>query len=86
MPTAAIVTTSFTALAETLARSKGYPDLAMVVVQHPIGGLKKSEVGARMLPVIQELLDALTAPTGRPTDPTNERSVGGFHPPRPRLI
>lgn len=79
------MTDSFTALAHTLAKSTGYPDLAMVVVKHPIGGLKKTDVGPRMVPVVQELLDALTLDPAELLRRAGDRTVGGFRPPRPRL-
>ena len=85
VPTAAIVTTSFTALAQTLAKSKGYPGLPMVIVEHPIGGLKKSQVGERMLPVVDELLEALTLDALDLAARYGGQSGSEFRPPRPKL-
>lgn len=85
MPTAAIVTTSFTTLAQTYARSQGIPGLPLVVVQHPVGGLKRQEAGQRIVPVVQELVEALTLPPEQLAPRFDGRYLGQFRPPRPQL-
>lgn len=47
-------------MAQTMARTKGLPDLRMVELMHPIGGIEPSELQERMASGIRgaiELID-----------------------------
>ena len=85
MPTAAVVTTSFTTLAQTYAKSQGIPALPFVVVQHPVGGLQPDEASQRIVPVADELLEALTLPPEELAPRFDGRYISPFSPPRPKL-
>ena len=47
MPTVTLVTDAFTGLAAQLAKSMGNPDLMMVVIEHPLGGIEPDGSAAR---------------------------------------
>ena len=85
VPTAAIVTTSFTSLAQTYAKSQGLPGLPFVVVQHPVGGLQPDEASQRIVPVVGELMEALTLPPEELAPRFDGRYITQFAPPRPKL-
>lgn len=57
----------------------------MVIVKHPIGGLKKSDVGSRMAPQIDNMLAALTLEPAELIRRAGNRTIEGFRPPRPRV-
>jgi hypothetical protein len=56
VPTVLIVTSAFLALARTLARV-GKVDVDMLVVEHPLGGLKPEAVGERAALAVEQLLN-----------------------------
>lgn len=59
-PAVLVVSTPFRAMAQTMARTKGLPDLRMVELVHPIGGIEPSELQERMASGIRgatELID-----------------------------
>jgi hypothetical protein len=58
---AVICTTTFEGLARSAARDLGIPGLPLVVVQHPLGGLRPEEVGGRVLRATEQLA-ALASP------------------------
>ena len=53
-------TDEFTDLLHLEAEQRGLPDLAHVLVPHPIGGLKPEGVRTKATPTVDELLAALT--------------------------
>jgi hypothetical protein len=53
--TVTIVTSSFRPLAVAQARTRGRADLAMIVVSHPIGGLRPIELAKRIDDVVNQL-------------------------------
>ncbi len=58
-----IVTEEFRNLAETAARSLGYPDLPMVFVPHPFELLPEKEVERLAEEKFQEILDKVAVST-----------------------
>ncbi len=44
MPTITIGTDAFSRLASLQSRAMGHPDLAVVLVEHPLGGIDPDEV------------------------------------------
>lgn len=56
------MTREFKNLAETAARSLGYPDLPMVVVPHPFELLSEAEVERLAEEKFDEILAKVTAP------------------------
>ena len=44
MPTITIGTDAFSRLAALQSRAMGHPDLAVVLVEHPLGGIEPDEV------------------------------------------
>ena len=69
-PAAGLVTNRFVEVARTNARKKGMPNARLVFVPHPVSGLKPEQHRAYIAgkdpttgkQVIQEIVDALTAP------------------------
>jgi hypothetical protein len=55
-----IATTSFASLAKSLARSMGIPELPMVVVAHPLGGIPEQEVRGKARSAIAEVIEKAT--------------------------
>ena len=55
-----ICTDRFRSVAEVVCKSEGMPELPLVIVPHPIGGLKKEEVTAKADQIIEEIISALT--------------------------
>jgi hypothetical protein len=60
VPAVAIVTTFFTRLAEITAESLGVPDLPIVSVPHPLGGIPANEAQAKADALIDDVVRALT--------------------------
>jgi hypothetical protein len=58
-----IVTDTFRPLAIAQARSRGYADLALIVVSHPVGGLRPAELAGRAVEAVTAL-----ASTQRPAE------------------
>jgi predicted Zn-dependent protease len=60
--TAVICSTPFERLGQAQARTFGAPDLPLVMIQHPLGGIRIDEVRARAeqaMPKVLALLDAV---------------------------
>jgi hypothetical protein len=43
-----------------VSKSKGMPELHLVIVSHPVGGLKEDEVQAKADSIIDEIIRSLT--------------------------
>lgn len=56
--TVTIVTDIFRPLAIAQARSRGYAALALMVVTHPIGGLRPAELAGRAAEAVPQLASA----------------------------
>jgi len=64
IPAIVVCSAPFAHLAKTQARIFGVPDLPMVVIPHPLGGLSSEEIQGRAhhaLPQIMELVEGLRA-------------------------
>jgi hypothetical protein len=61
---AVICTTTFETLARNAARDLGMPGLPLVVVQHPLGGLRREEVETRVLRATEQLAALLGSRPG----------------------
>lgn len=53
-----VVTTSFVSLAEAQVRARHLPDLALVVVDHPVGGLTETELDNRVDQALAQMRNA----------------------------
>ena len=47
MPTVTVGTHAFERLAALQSKAMGHPDLAVVIVEHPLGGIEPEEVRAK---------------------------------------
>lgn len=72
VPVVAIVTTYFTQLAKVTANSLGVPDLPIVSVPHPLGGIPVNEAQAKADALVDEVVQALTHSPGTGKSPTME--------------
>jgi hypothetical protein len=52
---AVICTTTFEGLARNAARDLGMPTLPLIVIQHPLGGLRIEEVSSRVRGAAEQL-------------------------------
>jgi hypothetical protein len=60
IPTVTVATDAFTELFQLESQQRGLPELAHVLVPHPIGGIKPEAVRVKAAPLIDEILAALT--------------------------
>lgn len=56
-----VATDAFVRLAALQARSMGHPDLAVVVVAHPLGGVDPDEVLAKVAAAARAVVDVVAA-------------------------
>ena len=56
-----MATDAFVRLAALQARSMGHPDLAVVVVPHPLGGIEPDEVLAKVEAAARAVVDVVAA-------------------------
>ena len=59
VPSAVICSDPFRKLGETQARVLGIPDLPLVMIRHPLGGLNMEDVKARAEMALPQLLEIL---------------------------
>ena len=59
IPAAAIITHTFTAAADAMARRYGYPNYRYAVIPHPLSSLNAEQVKQRAIEVLPELLSIL---------------------------
>jgi hypothetical protein len=57
-----VATDAFIELFRLEATQRGLPDLPVVVVPHPIGGLKSDAVRVKATPIVDEMLAKLSMP------------------------
>ncbi|MBI2848063.1 MAG: hypothetical protein HYX83_02705 [Chloroflexi bacterium] len=62
VPTATFATDLFAHLARFIAGSKGLPDLPLIIVPHPVGGIPADKAKAKADHVIDEIVRLLTEP------------------------
>ena len=61
LTTAVICSDPFLKLAKTQARVFGVPDLPLVIIPHPLGGLSIEQVEGRALVAIPQVVDLIRA-------------------------
>lgn len=61
LTTAVICSDPFLKLAKTQARVFGVPDLPLVIIPHPLGGLSIEQVEGRALVAIPQVVDLVRA-------------------------
>ncbi|HXG19472.1 MAG TPA: hypothetical protein VNN62_10425 [Methylomirabilota bacterium] len=59
VPAAAIITHTFTAAADAMARRYGYPDYRYAAIPHPISSLNAEQIKQRAVAVLPEILAIL---------------------------
>ena len=59
IPAAAIITHTFTATADAMARRYGYPNYRYAVIPHPLSSLNAEQVKQRAIEVLPEILSIL---------------------------
>jgi hypothetical protein len=59
IPSAVICSEPFVQLGRTQSKVLGVPDLPLIVIQHPLGGLAMDEVKARADSALAQLLEVL---------------------------
>lgn len=59
VPAAAIITHTFTAAADAMARRYGYPDYRYAAIPHPISSLNTEQIKQRAIDVLPEILSIL---------------------------
>jgi hypothetical protein len=60
-PTVTICSNKFYSLGEMVRKNLGLPNLPIVIITHPIGGLKEAEVIAKADAIVDQIIQALTA-------------------------
>ena len=55
-----ICTEAFIGLAREESRNLGMPDLPIVIIPHPLGGLKEPQVGERAQQALDQVIVGLT--------------------------
>ena len=61
VPTVVVTTTAFEGLTWEVARSLGFQDVRVAVVEHPLGGIAADAVGARADGLVESLVSLLTS-------------------------
>ncbi len=61
MPVLLFCTTPFTVMAKAITSGKGLPDMRIIEMDHPLGGLTEDELGPRYDQVIGAVMDYLDA-------------------------
>ncbi|OGK82922.1 MAG: hypothetical protein A2X52_06670 [Candidatus Rokubacteria bacterium GWC2_70_16] len=69
MPAALITTTAFRGLAESERATKGVPELPLIVIDHPLGGVALDTVARRALQTLEALEVAARTRPLRPVQP-----------------
>jgi hypothetical protein len=59
VPAAALITHTFTAAADAMARRYGYPNYRYAVIPHPLSSLNAEQVKQRAIEVLPEILSIL---------------------------
>ena len=60
IPTVTICTEAFISLAREESRNLGMPDLPIVIIPHPLGGLKENQVSERAQEALDQVVVGLT--------------------------
>lgn len=59
-PTATVCTDKFQSIADVMRKSNGMPELPLVIVSHPIGGIKKEDLISKADEIIEQIISSLT--------------------------
>lgn len=59
VPSAVICSEPFLQLGRTQSRVLGVPDLSLIIIKHPLGGISMDDVKARADSALAQLLDIL---------------------------
>ena len=70
LPTVLVATGELRPLADRTAADLGLPDLRVVSIQHPIGGVDQATIESRADGAVDEVLALLTGPSHRPATDT----------------
>ena len=62
---ATVCTSQFTSLIKATAQAKGFPDLAIVSVSHPVGGIAVDEIRKKADDAVEEMIKIVTVPPVR---------------------
>ena len=60
IPTVTICTDAFAGLAREESKNLGMPDLPIVIIKHPLGGLKGEQVAERSREALEQVVVGLT--------------------------
>ncbi|HEY7037272.1 MAG TPA: hypothetical protein VID28_00405 [Methylomirabilota bacterium] len=80
LATIVLGTHEFRPLALAEARAKGLPDLGIVTVPHPLGGVAESVVAGKALTAVGDVLAALSRPAGRHAGAGRDEGEASVHP------
>ena len=60
-PTITVATDSFTRLAALQSKAMGMPELAVVTIEHPLGGIEPDEVRAKAALAVGKVIELLNS-------------------------
>jgi len=66
--TTTVCTPGFASLLKRTGEVKGFPNLAIVTVSHPIGGIELAEVRKKADGAVKDIIAILTQPGGKPAE------------------
>ena len=75
LPTVLVATGELRPLADRTAADLGLPDLRVVSIQHPIGGVDQATIESRADGAVDEVLALLTGSAHRPDTDIRERTT-----------
>ena len=70
--TATVCTSGFASLLKKTGEVKGFPNLAIVTVSHPIGGIELSKVREKADGAISDIIRVLTEPSEKLAEATSK--------------
>ena len=70
--TTTVCTSDFASLLKRTSEAKGFPNLAIVTVSHPIGGVELSKVREKADGAISDIIKVLTEPSEKLTEATRQ--------------
>ena len=70
--TTTVCTSGFASLLKKTGEVKGFPNLAIVTVSHPIGGIELSKVREKADGAISDIIKVLTEPSEKLTEATSK--------------
>ena len=70
--TTTVCTSGFASLLKKTSEAKGFPNLAIVKVSHPIGGVELAEVRKKADGAISDIIKVLTEPSEKLPEAVNK--------------